>query len=92
VLNLERALSDVGLPRLPAQAERLLRVLVSVADKVWKAKRVTELEDLVVGHLAAATGRERWAAFSAFDQALESIAQGADDRLAFQSRYPIVGP
>jgi hypothetical protein len=52
---------------------------------------VTELEDLIVGRLAAASGRERWTVFSDFDQALESIAQGADDRLAFQSRYPVVG-
>jgi hypothetical protein len=66
-------------------------LLVSLADKVWKAKRVTELEDLVVGRLATATSRELWDVFSGFDQALERIAQGADDRLAFQSRYPVVG-
>ena len=64
-------------------------LLVALADKVWKAKRVTELEDLVVERLVAATRREAWEVFSCLDEILFAIAGRADDRLAFQSRYPI---
>jgi hypothetical protein len=64
-------------------------LLVSLADKVWKAKRVPDLEQLVVGHLAAATGQEPWEAFMAIDDMLDRIAVDADQRLAFQSSYPI---
>jgi len=62
--------------------------LVSLADKVWKAKRVPDLEDLVVDALAAAGGVERWAAFAALDDILDEITAGADDRLAYQARHP----
>ena len=64
-------------------------LLVSVADKVWKAKRVTELEDLVVRQLAEATGTDMWEAFLVLDEVLGSLAQHADERLAVQANYPI---
>jgi hypothetical protein len=63
--------------------------LVSLADKIWKAKRVPGLEDLVVNRLTAATGTERWQAFMALDEMLEQLAGGSDLRLAFQASYPI---
>jgi hypothetical protein len=44
-----------------------------------------------VDRLTAATGHERWEIFSDLDQVLDAIARGADDRLAFQFRYPVVG-
>lgn len=64
-------------------------LLVSLADKVWKAKRVAELEQLVTERLAAAAGQEPWEAFMALDDALDRIAAGADARLAFQAGYPV---
>ncbi len=64
-------------------------LLVSLADKIWKAKRVPDLEQLVTARLAAASGLEPWEAFMALDDELDRIASGADDRLAFQSSYPI---
>jgi hypothetical protein len=63
--------------------------LVSLADKVWKGKRVPDLEDLVIARLAAACGIERWAAFAGLDDILDVIATGADERLAYQSRHPV---
>ncbi|MFC6882116.1 MULTISPECIES: HDIG domain-containing metalloprotein [Actinomadura] len=63
-------------------------LLVSLADKVWKAKRVDDLERLVVGRLAAASGEEPWEAFMALDDLCDRLAAGADDRLAFQNAYP----
>ncbi|HEX8870608.1 MAG TPA: HD domain-containing protein [Lentzea sp.] len=64
-------------------------LLVSLADKVWKAKRVPDLEHLVTAHLATAAGQEPWEVFLALDDELDRIASGADARLAFQSSYPI---
>ncbi|MBB5854935.1 HD domain-containing protein [Amycolatopsis umgeniensis] len=64
-------------------------LLVSVADKVWKAKRVTDLEQALVDRLAAATGQPPWEVFMALDDALERIAAEADGRLAFQASHPV---
>jgi hypothetical protein len=64
-------------------------LLVSLADKVWKAKRVAELEQLVVDRLAAASGQEPWETFMALDDELDRIAADADRRLAFQASYPV---
>src|SRR5262245_58043524 len=46
-------------------------------------------EDLVVANLAAACGIERWQAFAELDEILDNLAAGADDRLAYQVRFPI---
>jgi hypothetical protein len=64
-------------------------LLVSLADKIWKAKRVPDLEQLVVDRLAAASGRQSWETFMALDDELDRIAADADRRLAFQASYPI---
>jgi hypothetical protein len=62
---------------------------VSVADKIWKNKRVPELEDLLVTRLARASGREAWEEFLALDEVLGRIGDGADGRLAFQASFPV---
>lgn len=64
-------------------------LLVSLADKIWKNKRVPELEDLVVARLAGASGRAAWEEFIALDEVLAGIGAGADERLAFQASFPI---
>jgi hypothetical protein len=64
-------------------------LLVSVADKIWKNKRVPELEDLVVRRLAGVSGRTVWEEFLDFDDVLTAIGEGADERLAFQSAHPV---
>lgn len=64
-------------------------LLVSLADKVWKAKRLPDLEQLVVDRLAAASGQQPWEAFLALDDHLEVLAADADHRLAFQAAHPI---
>lgn len=60
-------------------------LVVSLADKIWKAKRVPELEQLVVARLDG----EPWQAFMALDDELDRIAAAADERLAFQAAYPV---
>ncbi|MFC4068477.1 hypothetical protein [Actinoplanes subglobosus] len=64
-------------------------LLVSVADKVWKAKRVEDLERLLVGRIAVASGLALWEAFVSLDDCLAGLAAGADERLAFQNGFPV---
>jgi hypothetical protein len=64
-------------------------LLVVLADKVWKGKRVPELEDAFVARLCAAAGEQRWEAFLRLDGMLEELAAEADARLAFQARHPL---
>jgi putative nucleotidyltransferase with HDIG domain len=64
-------------------------LLVSVADKVWKGHRITTLEQLVLNHLATATGLDQWDAFLRLDDVLAEQAADADRLLAFQFSHPI---
>lgn len=64
-------------------------LLVSMADKIWKNKRVPGLEDLVIARLAQASGRETWEEFIALDEILERISEGSDQRLSFQASFPV---
>lgn len=66
-------------------------LLVSLADKVWKGKRVPDLEQRVAGHLMRASGQAPWQAFLDLDDLLTALAADADRRLAFQAAYPITG-
>jgi hypothetical protein len=68
-------------------ASPLEDLLVALADKVWRGKRVDDLEDLVVTSLAAATGVTRWAAFSALDAILTTLTLDGDARLAWQAQH-----
>ncbi|MFD8392288.1 hypothetical protein ACFV2N_24620 [Streptomyces sp. NPDC059680] len=62
---------------------------MSLADKIWKNKRVAELEDLVVARLAGIDGRAAWQWFMELDEALTALGEGADRRLAYQMSHPI---
>jgi hypothetical protein len=64
-------------------------LLVSLADKVWKGKRVEDLEQLVVNHLVASCGGKAWEVFMTLDDILTSLAADADERLALQAAHPI---
>lgn len=60
-------------------------LLVSVADKIWKAQRVPGLEQLLVDRVVQATGQEPWRDFSDLDDHLDHLAADADRRLVFQN-------
>ncbi|MEV5907149.1 HD domain-containing protein [Streptomyces sp. NPDC052127] len=66
-------------------------LLVSLADKVWKNKRVADLEDLVVAELSRAGGRPVWQEFLDLDEFLTALGEGADQRLAWQAAHPVHG-
>ncbi|RSM72848.1 HD domain-containing protein [Kibdelosporangium aridum] len=60
-------------------------LVVSLADKVWKGKRVPDLENLVVHRLPG----EPWEAFMVLDDVLDWLVVDADVRLAFQTAHPL---
>lgn len=64
-------------------------LLVSLADKIWKNKRVPDLEDLVVVELSRSSGRAAWEEFMNLDEVLTRVGDGSDERLAFQMSYPV---
>ncbi|MEU7875039.1 HD domain-containing protein [Dactylosporangium sp. NPDC049140] len=63
-------------------------LLVTLADKVWKGRREPGLEEQVAQVIADARGEPVWAVFMRLDDELTRIADGAEARLAFQSRFP----
>jgi hypothetical protein len=60
-------------------------LIVTLADSVWRGRRVEELEAKVADILATATGLEPWLAWSKVDAVCEKIASRSSDRLAFQA-------
>ena len=57
-------------------------LLVALADKLWKGKRVADLERRVVDSLVASSGSPFWDVFTLADDLFEGVAAGADRRLA----------
>jgi hypothetical protein len=57
-------------------------LLVALADKLWKGKRETELEQLVAEAIARDTEREAWDVFDALDSICEEVAKDGPARLA----------
>lgn len=95
----ERFLLDAG---VDAQLARFARthaqwsadsspeeLLVSLADKIWKAKRDESLENLVMESISRASGAERWEIFERLDAVLTGLAAAADDRLEWQNAFSV---
>jgi len=57
-------------------------VLVALADKLWKGKRVQELEEHAVRLLAHASGRDFWTVWNDAEAVFDGVAAAADWRLA----------
>jgi hypothetical protein len=57
---------------------------VALADKVWKGKRDSRLEDVVADRVAVLTQTERWSAYMALDDILTELTADADVRLVWQ--------
>ncbi len=56
-------------------------LLIALADKLWKGKRVESLELLVIDRFAAALKKERWDIYQELDSQFELIAADGNDRL-----------
>jgi hypothetical protein len=59
----------------------IAELVVSLADKLWKGARVTELEEMFVDRVAEAFGCDRWALSTQCDSLFAEVAAGADARL-----------
>jgi len=56
-------------------------LLIALADKLWKGKRVESLELQTIDRIAAALGKDRWDIFQELDSLFELIAADGNDRL-----------
>jgi hypothetical protein len=59
----------------------LEELIVALADTLWKGKRNTKLEELVVARLAIISDRNDWDLFIELDSCFEKIAGDGDARL-----------
>lgn len=67
---------------------KLEDLLVAVADTIWKGKRDEHLEGTLVQRITGLTAEEPWVVYMALDEIVQSIAQNADARLAWQAGHP----
>ncbi len=63
--------------------------VVALADKVWKGRGLLDLEADLAKRIAAQTGLPEWQVFSRLDEILGEIAEGADERLAYQRSFGV---
>ena len=61
--------------------------VVALADKLWKGKRESNLELIVIDEVAARLGRSRWDIFEALDNTFESFAATGAERLELSRSY-----
>ena len=59
----------------------LEELTVALADKIWKGKRVVDLELKFLQQIALSSGKDQWVIYSDIDDSLESIASEGDIRL-----------
>jgi hypothetical protein len=71
----------------PIQIEDLI---VALADKCWKGKRIPELEALMTNALSEKTGKPHWECYAILDDLLQTLAADADANLKWQRRFPVV--
>ena len=57
-------------------------LLVALADKLWKGKRVAALEQLVIDRLSRQLELPAWRVFEVADAVFEAVAEPAESRLA----------
>lgn len=62
-------------------------LLVALADKCWKGKRVDELESKIAALLSAASKKPEWECFAELDEIVEELTKDADARLAWQGAF-----
>jgi len=62
-------------------------LLVALADKCWKGKRVDELESKIAAVLSAASKKPEWTCFAELDEIVQELTKDADARLAWQGAF-----
>jgi len=61
-------------------------LLVSLADKIWKGKRIEELEEKIGRALSDKLRIDYLEVYSALDKILEQLSYGADERILWQNQ------
>jgi hypothetical protein len=74
---------------LTAPDIRIEDMLVALADHTWKGKRCGELESVLAGAIAHQTGTPEWECFASLDEIAQRLSNGADERLAWMSQFPV---
>lgn len=62
-------------------------LLVALADKCWKGKRVDALEARITALLSAASKKPEWAVYAELDAIVGELTKDADARLAWQAAF-----
>ena len=65
---------------------RIEDLLVSLADKIWKGKRIEELEEKVRYVLSNELKIDYWEVYGILDLILEKVSSGADGRILWQNQ------
>ena len=55
-----------------------------LSDKIWKGKRVNELEERITNEISELIQTDFWDVSMKLELILEKIAIGSDDRIAWQ--------
>jgi putative nucleotidyltransferase with HDIG domain len=64
-------------------------LLVALADKTWKGKRIDALESLTADLLSTSTARPKSDCYAKLVEIIQSLSQHADKKLAWQSSFPV---
>lgn len=64
-------------------------LLVAWADKIWKGKRESDLEEKLVNLLAGQLSEEQWSIFIKIDELAAEITVHAEERLTWQVLHPV---
>lgn len=65
----------------------LEELIVALADKLWKGKRVTELEERVIQEIANQHQGEYWTLYTRWDQRFEDVASKGSQRLSMSTSF-----
>lgn len=61
-------------------------LIVCLSDKIWKGKRIEELEEKIGNVIADKLKVDYWAVYVKLDGILEQISGGADERILWQNQ------
>ena len=73
----------------PTDSPQFEDLLVALADKTWKAKRIPELEALTTSLLAEKTCKPEWECYAILDNILQDLSANADASLEWQRSFPV---
>lgn len=62
-------------------------LIVILADKIWKGKRIDELEERLTEEIATITNTSYWDVNVKLDAIISKIVMGADNRLNWQNEF-----